>query len=421
VRLFTDHGGQDLADELRELEIPPAISAATRHLQVVVKLRCVLDGRRCLEEVVASFHPLTLYVQSRDSQDDTVLLLGPMAEVQACAEAISQLPHPAKELGEEIRRQLPLLFPPRSHRFECPGGTLDFSVKTAIMGILNVTPDSFYDGGRYVDPQAALDRALQMIDEGADVIDIGGQSSRPGSDPISTAEEAQRVLPVVQAVAQAARTIISVDTYRAEIARAALEAGAHIINDISGLRFDAGLLTVVVEHQAALILMHMKGLPRTMHLNPTYESVVDEVYDFLHERLRAAQAGGVAADRLFVDPGIGFGKGTEHNLEILRKLHHFLPLGQPIVIGTSRKSFIGRILGTDVHERLEGTAASVAMAIAHGASVVRVHDVQAIARVARMLDAMLRPQFTLPKQVQEVHATGEPKSTPGQGREVSGC
>jgi dihydropteroate synthase len=187
--------------------------------------------------------------------------------------------------------------------------------------------------------------------------------------------------------------MISVDTYRAAIARAALDAGAHLINDISAMRFDPALLGVVVAHRARLILMHMQGMPRTMQLHPTYEALIDEVFNFLHERLEAAKAGGITAERLLIDPGIGFGKGARHNLELLRKLHHFHALGQPIVIGTSRKAFIGWILGSKVDERLEGTAATVAAAIVQGADIVRVHDVLAMARVARMMDAMVRPHF----------------------------
>jgi dihydropteroate synthase len=196
-------------------------------------------------------------------------------------------------------------------------------------------------------------------------------------------------------VASSVQAIISVDTYRGAIARAALDAGADLINDISALRFDPSLLGVVAQRQVPLILMHMKGMPRDMHLNPTYEALIDEVFAFLHERLRVAQTGGVTAERLLIDPGIGFGKGAHHNLELLRKLHHFHALGRPIVVGTSRKSFIGRILGTEADERLEGTAATVAAAIAQGASIVRVHDVRAMARVARMMDAVVRPNFTL--------------------------
>jgi dihydropteroate synthase len=411
VRLFTNFSGQDLADELRSLGVAEPTSVAQRRLQAVAKLRLAAEKVPHLEQVIASFPALAFYVQAGIQQDKTALLIGTMSDLRACAEAIDQFDHPTKDLGQEILRQLPRLFPPGYHTLQCSGGRLDFAVKTAIMGILNVTPDSFYDGGRYVDPQAAVARAQQMVAEGADIIDIGGQSSRPGSEPVPEAEEAKRVLPVVGAVAKAARAIISVDTYRSNIARAALDAGAHLINDISALRFDPTLLRVVAEYQAPLILMHMKGSPRDMQRNPTYESVIDEVYGFLQERLHTAHAGGIAADRLLVDPGIGFGKGARHNLEILRKLHHFQTLGRPIVIGTSRKSFIGRILGADVHERLEGTAATVAVAIARGASVIRVHDVQAMARVARMIDAMLRPNFTPPENDQHVGDVCEPEST----------
>jgi dihydropteroate synthase len=192
--------------------------------------------------------------------------------------------------------------------------------------------------------------------------------------------------------------MISVDTYRAAIARAAMDAGAHLINDISALRFDPALVGVMAQYRAPLILMHMQGMPRTMQLDPRYEALIDEVFAFLQGRLAAAEAGGIAAEHLLIDPGIGFGKGARHNLELLRKLHHFHALGRPLVIGTSRKTFIGRILGTDVDERLEGTAATVAAAIARGADIIRVHDVLAMVRVARMMDAMLRPNFhTHPK------------------------
>jgi dihydropteroate synthase len=204
--------------------------------------------------------------------------------------------------------------------------------------------------------------------------------------------------------------MISVDTYRAGVARAALDAGSHIINDISALRFDPALLGVVVEHRAPLILMHMQGMPRTMQLNPSYEALIDEVFAFLRERLQAAKGGGVPTEQLLVDPGIGFGKGARHNLELLRKLHHFHALGQPLVIGTSRKAFIGRILGTEVNERLEGTAATVAAAIAQGADIVRVHDVLAMARVARVTDALVRPHF-------DAHAEGLQSMEPSRAED----
>jgi dihydropteroate synthase len=207
--------------------------------------------------------------------------------------------------------------------------------------------------------------------------------------------------------------MISVDTYRATIARVALDAGAHLINDISALRFDPALLGVVAEHRASLILMHMQGMPRTMQLNPTYEALIDEVFSFLHRRLEVAKAGRIASECLLIDPGIGFGKGARHNLELLHKLHHFHALGQPLVIGTSRKAFIGWILGAEVDERLEGTAATVAAAIVQGADIVRVHDVLAMARVARMMDAMVRPHVDThvkgQKAVEPNRAAGEPR------------
>jgi dihydropteroate synthase len=350
---------------------------------------------------------LTLYTQPRGNHAAVFLVIGPMQEILACAHALSSSEQAMTPLALEVLNQLAHISPRAYQTLACAGRRLDFSVKTGIMGILNVTPDSFYDGGRYLDPQVAVDRAQQMVAEGADIIDIGGQSSRPGSDPVSEAEEADRVLPVVQAVAKSVSAMISVDTYRAAVARAALDAGAHLINDISALRFDPALLEVVAERHAPLILMHMQGMPRTMQVNPTYEALIDEVFTFLHGRLAVARSAGIAAERLLIDPGIGFGKGARHNLELLRKLHHFRALGQPLVIGTSRKAFIGWILGAEVDDRLEGTAATVAAAILHGADIVRVHDVLAMARVARMIDAMMRPQF-------DTHAKGQKAVEPSR-------
>jgi dihydropteroate synthase len=411
VRVFSLSTGADLGDELRSLSGVGGTSSGQNLLQVAVKLLVPSAWRATVAHVVAAFPGLVLYAQPRETHEDAFLVIGVIPEIQACAEALSFAERAMVPLALDLLNQLAYISPRAYHTFTCGGRSLDFSVKTGIMGILNVTPDSFYNGGRYLDPQVAVDRAHQMAAEGADIVDIGGQSSRPGSDPVSEAEEADRVLPVVQAVAKSVSAMISVDTYRAAIARAALDAGAHLINDISALRFDPSLLGVVAEHRAPLILMHMQGMPRTMQLNPTYEALIDEVFSFLHERLEAAKAGGIAAERLLIDPGIGFGKGARHNLELLRKLHHFHALGQPLVIGTSRKAFIGWVLGAKVDERLEGTAATVAAAIVHGADIVRVHDVLAMARVARMMDAMIRPYFDThtkgPKAVEPSRAGDE--------------
>jgi dihydropteroate synthase len=385
--------GADLDDEFRWLGAADRAGSGGNLVQVVVKLLVPSAWRAVLARIVAAGPGLTLYTQPRGSHVDACLVIGPLGELLACTHTLSTADRAMAPLAREVLHQLAHIAPRAYQTLTCGGRRLDFSVKTGIMGILNVTPDSFYDGGRYLDPQVAVDRAQQMAAEGADIIDIGGQSSRPGSDPVSEAEEADRVLPVVQAVAKSVAAMISVDTYRAVIAHAALDAGAHLINDISALRFDPGLLQVVAAHQAPLILMHMQGMPRTMQVRPTYEALIDEVFAFLQGRLAVATAGGIAAERLLIDPGIGFGKGTRHNLELLRKLHHFHALGQPLVIGTSRKAFIGRLLGAEVDERLEGTAATVAAAILGGTDIVRVHDVLAMARVARMMDAMTRPHF----------------------------
>lgn len=258
------------------------------------------------------------------------------------------------------------------------------------MGILNVTPDSFSDGGRYLDAKRAIDYAHQMIEDGADIIDIGGESSRPGALPVSTNEELTRVLPVIEALVNGTDALISIDTYKPNVARNALQAGAHIVNDITALG-DADMAGVVAGMGAGLILMHMKGVPRTMQRSPVYQDLIPEILTFLRHRIDKAQGEGVCPDRIIIDPGIGFGKTTEHNLKILRSLDLFQSLGKPILIGTSRKAFIGKILNLpNPDDRLEGTAATVAWAIAHGADVVRVHDVKTICQVARMIDAIHR-------------------------------
>jgi dihydropteroate synthase len=270
------------------------------------------------------------------------------------------------------------------------GRALETGASTLIMGILNVTPDSFSDGGRFFDPGAAVAHGKKMAEEGADIIDVGGESTRPGSDPVPEEQEIARVVPVVARLARETAAIISVDTTKARVAEEAVAAGAAIINDVSALGFDPRMAQVASSAGAGVVLMHMLGRPKDMQGNPVYSDLIGEISVFLAGACRAAVRAGVREDAIVCDPGIGFGKTAAHNLEILRRLGDFGALGRPILVGPSRKSFIGTTLGgLPADERLEGTAAAVALAIAGGAAIVRVHDVMAMKRVARLADAVL--------------------------------
>jgi dihydropteroate synthase len=254
------------------------------------------------------------------------------------------------------------------------------------MGIVNVTPDSFSDGGRYFDIDSAIGRAEQLVTDGADILDIGGESTRPGADALPLDEEIRRVVPVIEGLASRIDVPISIDTYKAPVARAALNAGATIVNDITGLTADPEMVSVITEHNATVVVMHMAGTPKTMQMNPSYQDVVREVCEFLQGQAALAERAGVK--QIIVDPGIGFGKNLEHNLELMRNLKSATPVGFPILVGPSRKSFIGKILDLGVDERLEGTAAAVAACIIRGAHIVRVHDVKEMKRVALVADAL---------------------------------
>ena len=265
---------------------------------------------------------------------------------------------------------------------------MELGEETVVCGVLNLTPDSFSDGGLYTSRKKAIDRVRRMVDEGAGMIDIGGESTRPGALPVSVDEERRRIMPVLDGLVHKLNVPISVDTYKSQIAREALEIGVDIINDITSLREDHDMASVVAESGAGIILMHMQGKPCNMQENPQYGDVVSEIRKFLSETMDAAMSSGISREKIVVDPGIGFGKKTEHNLEIIKRLEEFRSLGRPILIGVSRKSVIGNVLDLPVDERLEGTAALVACAIWNGANIVRVHDVKYMCRVARMVDAL---------------------------------
>jgi dihydropteroate synthase len=270
------------------------------------------------------------------------------------------------------------------------GSTIyDLSSRTHVMGILNVTPDSFSDGGKYFDPERAIEGGKTLAAEGADFLDVGGESTRPGAEPVGEEEEIRRVVPVIEGLVRSLKIPISVDTYKAAVAEAALEAGASIVNDISALTFDPKMAEVVAARGATVVLMHMAGTPRTMQEKPSYANVVKEVHDYLLSRAGNARDKGIR--QILVDPGIGFGKNLEHNLTLLRNLRKCTPAGYPILVGPSRKSFIGKILDVQADDRLEGTASAVAACVLRGAHVVRVHDVKAMKRVSLVADALKDP------------------------------
>jgi len=322
-----------------------------------------------------------------DSTD--VLLMGTYRQLRGLVEKLSWQPFEMPALGERIADLLDSFDSSPRHVLRARAHTLDLARRVHVMGILNVTPDSFSDGGAYERPSAALDRAMTMVDEEVDIIDVGGQSSRPGSQPVTQDEELTRVVPVVERLSQEWSGPISVDTYRARVAEEAIKAGASMVNDITAMREEPGIASVAAEAEAAVVLMHMQGTPATMQEDPSYDDLMGEVTAFLKDAVDRAEAAGVGPDQIAIDPGIGFGKTTEHNLAILRRLPELAVVGKPVLVGPSRKRFIGSLLDLPVDDRLEGTLAAVAYSVAQGARIVRVHDVAPVVRVVRVVEACL--------------------------------
>lgn len=278
-------------------------------------------------------------------------------------------------------------------RLRLPSQTLLLGERTLIMGVLNVTPDSFSDGGKFLKPEAAAGRALQMERDGADILDIGGESTRPGANPLGAAEELARVLPVLEMLRSKLKIPISIDTQKAEVAKAAILRGAVIVNDVSALQVDKELAEVVAENRVGIILMHMRGKPRTMQNGPFARDVMRNVMKGLRDALDRAKRAGIGESRILIDPGIGFGKNYRQNFEVLARLDEMSKLGYPVVVGASRKAFLGATLNNaQVEERAWGTAATVAAAVLAGAHIVRVHDVKEMAQVARVADRIAAAQ-----------------------------
>ena len=314
------------------------------------------------------------------------LLMGTQKQIEKLIVKLDQYPH-LQPLGQTLKETLTHLFK-RHHVIHCRNQAYTLGKRTLLMGVLNVTPDSFSDGGLYFDKEKAIAQGLRMVEEGADFIDIGGESTRPGSKPMGLEEELRRVIPVIEVLAKRVNVPISIDTFKSAVAQKAIGAGAEIINDISGLHFDPGLAQVAAEEGIPLILMHIRGTPETMQKDVHYNSLFSEILQSLKESIQRAESAGVDSNQIIVDPGIGFGKNLEHNLLLIKNLSELRILGKPILLGTSRKAFIGKILNADVNERLEGTLSSIAVAVLHGAHIIRSHDVLQARKAIAVADAI---------------------------------
>jgi len=302
-----------------------------------------------------------------------------------------------KKLNEQGLNDLSIIikstldnFQRKSYNLSFPSKSINLAEKVAVMGILNLTPDSFYDGGKYKGEKEILNRVEQMVEEGADIIDIGGESTRPGALPVTEKEEIKRVIPYIRKITHLFDIPVSIDTYKSKVAISALEEGAQMVNDISGLRFDPEMVKVVSSYNVPVVIMHIKGTPRNMQNNPRYESLMDEIISYLDDGIQRAVRAGIDPEKIIVDPGIGFGKTVEHNLFILKRLSELKVLGKPILIGVSRKSFIGKVLGLPVEKRLTGSLAASCVAVMEGARIVRTHDVKETRWAVDLTDVILK-------------------------------
>ena len=315
-----------------------------------------------------------------------VLLMGTQKQFERLVHKLEAYPS-LQTLSHSLAETLKNLSKTR-FTLRCRKKTFLLGQRTLLMGILNVTPDSFSDGGLFFDRSKAIEHGLKMAEEGADLIDIGGESTRPGSKPLDPEEELRRVIPVIKSLAKRLDIPISIDTYKSKVAKAAIDAGAELINDISGLHFDPELAKVASQEDVPIVLMHIRGTPETMQKDVHYESLFSEILQYLREGIERAESSGVDPEKIIIDPGIGFGKTLEHNLLLIKNLSEFRILGKPILLGTSRKSFIGRILNAEPQERLEGTLASTVVGILHGAHIVRCHDVAQAKKAIAVADAI---------------------------------
>jgi dihydropteroate synthase len=314
------------------------------------------------------------------------LLMGTQKNFEKLILKLEQYPD-FQPLGQSIKETLKNIS--KTHySIRCRKRTLILGKRTLLMGVLNVTPDSFSDGGLFLNKEKAISHGLRMVEEGADIIDIGGESTRPGSKPLELEEELRRVIPVIEFITKEVNVPISIDTYKSNVAQRAIEAGAQMINDISGLHFDPSLAQVAVKEDVPLVLMHIRGTPETMQKDVHYDSLFSEILQYLKDSIQRAESAGLDPRQIIIDPGIGFGKTVEDNLLIIKNLYEFRILGKPILLGTSRKSFIGKILNTEAGDRLEGTLSSIAIGVLNGAHIIRSHDVLQAKKAIAVADAI---------------------------------
>ena len=395
IRLLHVQSASEAADQLKAIGVEPygiaSMAPKMRHLNVLVEGLTPKVANIIKQEMLSQGGDAAV---SRGCVDCSVrrtdvLIMGTVKQVLRFADKLRLQPFGLKDVAADLRELLER-FERKPFLLDTPKRTIRLAGRTLIMGVINMTPDSFSDGGTIADAEAGLRQAVTLIGEGADILDVGGESSRPGARPVPLREELRRVVPLIRLIARETDVPVSIDTVKAEVAAQAIDAGAEIVNDISALRGDRKMARVAADTGVPVILMHMRGRPRTMQKGDlAYRSLLGEILRFLADRVEQASAAGVPRDRLVVDPGIGFGKSVEDNLRLLRHLEEFKVLGRPVCIGVSRKHFTGKITGVDrPDERVEGTAAAVTAAILNGADIVRVHDVAVMKRVAAMADAL---------------------------------
>ena len=396
MKIVTIHHNSEAVALFQKIGVDPygisAMTPKTRHVNILLSARPCKVANILKQEMLSLGADAAVARGSVSCAVDAtdVLLMGTHKQILALAGKIEKQPFGLEGIAGDLRGLLGHL-EKKPWVLKTSRRELLLGEKTLVMGVLNVTPDSFSDGNRYYDRQRAVDRGLQMAEQGADIIDIGGESTRPGAQKVSLKEELARVIPVVEQLAPKLAIPLSVDTTKAEVAQKALAAGAEIINDISALAGDRKMASVIRKASAAVVLMHMRGTPADMQQGDLrYEDLTGEIIAFLSGAVQKALAAGISRERLVVDPGIGFGKTYEDNCTILNKLREFRTLGLPLLVGTSRKAFIGSVTGDAADQRMEGTAATVAAAVMNGCHIVRVHDVAAMKKVAAMTDAIVR-------------------------------